>query len=262
MSVKPQYQVSAIPAFTDNYLWLIHDDQHAAVVDPGDAAPVLAALQANNLKLDAILLTHHHADHVGGVQTLLQKFDVPVYGPANEKIAGITNKLRQADQVELKAPHIRFSVIDVPGHTAGHIAYYAAEQDWLFCGDTLFAGGCGRLFEGTAAQMTASLAKLSALPDSTLVYCAHEYTLSNLRFALAAEPENSALQERFSVEEEKRAHGIATVPSLLGVEKSTNPFLRNQESRIIDQLIAQGRLHTRDPIEAFAALREWKNTFR
>lgn len=262
MSVKPQYQVSAIPAFTDNYLWLIHDDQHAAVVDPGDAAPVLAALQANNLKLDAILLTHHHADHVGGVQTLLQKFDVPVYGPANEKIAGITNKLRQADQVELKAPHIRFSVIDVPGHTAGHIAYYAAEQDWLFCGDTLFAGGCGRLFEGTAAQMTASLAKLSALPDSTLVYCAHEYTLSNLRFALAAEPDNSALQERFSAEEEKRAHGIATVPSLLGLEKSTNPFLRNQESRIIDQLIAQGRLHTRDPIEAFAALREWKNTFR
>ena len=262
MSVKPQYQVSAIPAFTDNYLWLIHDDQHAAVVDPGDAAPVLAALQANNLKLDAILLTHHHADHVGGVQTLLQKFDVPVYGPANEKIAGITNKLRQADQVELKAPHIRFSVIDVPGHTAGHIAYYAAEQDWLFCGDTLFAGGCGRLFEGTAAQMTASLAKLSALPDSTLVYCAHEYTLSNLRFALAAEPENSALQERFSAEEKKRAHGIATVPSLLGLEKSTNPFLRNQESRIIDQLIAQGRLHTRDPIEAFAALREWKNTFR
>ena len=262
MSVKPQYQVSAIPAFTDNYLWLIHDDQHAAVVDPGDAAPVLAALQANNLKLDAILLTHHHADHVGGVQILLQKFDVPVYGPANEKIAGITNKLRQADQVELKAPHIQFSVIDVPGHTAGHIAYYAAEQDWLFCGDTLFAGGCGRLFEGTAAQMTASLAKLSALPDSTLVYCAHEYTLSNLRFALAAEPENSALQERFSVEEEKRAHGIATVPSLLGLEKSTNPFLRNQESRVIDQLIAQGRLHTRDPIEAFAALREWKNTFR
>jgi len=262
MSVKPQYQVSAIPAFTDNYFWLIHDDQHAAVVDPGDAAPVLAALQANNLKLDAILLTHHHADHVGGVQTLLQKFDVPVYGPANEKIAGITNKLRQSDQVELKAPHIRFSVIDVPGHTAGHIAYYAAQQDWLFCGDTLFAGGCGRLFEGTAAQMTASLAKLSALPDSTLVYCAHEYTLSNLRFALAAEPENSALQERFSVEEEKRAHGIATVPSLLGLEKSTNPFLRNQESSIIDQLIAQGRLHTRDPIEAFAALREWKNTFR
>jgi hydroxyacylglutathione hydrolase len=222
----------------------------------------LAALQANNLKLDAILLTHHPADHVGGVQTLLQNFDVPVYGPANEKIAGITNNLRQADQVELKAPHIRFSVIDVPGHTAGHIAYYAAEQDWLFCGDTLFAGGCGRLFEGTAAQMTASLAKLSALPDSTLVYCAHEYTLSNLRFALVAEPENSALQERFSVEEEKRAHGIATVPSLLGLEKSTNPFLRNQESSIIDQLIAQGRLHTRDPIEAFAALREWKNTFR
>lgn len=262
MSVKPTLQVSAIPAFTDNYLWLIHDDQHAAVVDPGDAAPVLAALKANNLKLDAILLTHHHADHVGGVQDLLQKFDVPVYGPANEKIAGITTKLRQADEVELTAPLIKFSVIDVPGHTAGHIAYYAAEHDWLFCGDTLFAGGCGRLFEGTAAQMTQSLAKLSALPDRTLVYCAHEYTLSNLRFALAAEPDNSALQQRFILEEQRRKLGESTVPSLLGLEKSTNPFLRNQESSIIDQLIAQGRLHTRDPIEAFAALREWKNTFR
>ena len=262
MSVKPTLQVSAIPAFTDNYLWLIHDDQHAAVVDPGDAAPVLAALKAKNLKLDAILLTHHHADHVGGVQDLLQKFDVPVYGPANEKIAGITTKLRQADQVELTAPHIKFSVIDVPGHTAGHIAYYAAEHDWLFCGDTLFAGGCGRLFEGTAAQMTQSLAKLSALPDSTLVYCAHEYTLSNLRFALAVEPDNSALQQRFILEEQRRTRGEATVPSLLGLEKSTNPFLRNQESAIIDQLITQGRLHSRDPVEAFAALREWKNTFR
>ena len=262
MSVKPTLQVSAIPAFTDNYLWLIHDDQHAAVVDPGDAAPVLAALKAKNLQLDAILLTHHHADHVGGVQDLLQKFDVPVYGPANEKIAGITTKLRQADQVELTAPHIKFSVIDVPGHTAGHIAYYAAEYDWLFCGDTLFAGGCGRLFEGTAAQMTQSLAKLSALPDSTLVYCAHEYTLSNLRFALAAEPDNSALQQRFILEEQRRTRGEATVPSLLGLEKSTNPFLRNQESAIIDQLITQGRLHSRDPVEAFAALREWKNTFR
>ena len=262
MSVKPTLQVSAIPAFTDNYLWLIHDDQHAAVVDPGDAAPVLAALKAKNLQLDAILLTHHHADHVGGVQDLLQKFDVPVYGPANEKIASITNKLHQADRVQLASPAISFSVIDVPGHTAGHIAYFSDEQAWLFCGDTLFAGGCGRLFEGTAAQMTQSLAKLSALPDSTLVYCAHEYTLSNLRFALAAEPDNSALQQRFILEEQRRTRGEATVPSVLGLEKSTNPFLRNQESAIIDLLITQGRLHSRDPVEAFAALREWKNTFR
>lgn len=262
MSVKPTLQVSAIPAFTDNYLWLIHDNQHAAVVDPGDATPVLAALEANNLKLDAILLTHHHADHVGGVEDLLQKFDIPVFGPASEKIPSITNKLRQGDQIELTTPHISFSVIDVPGHTAGHIAYFSAEHEWLFCGDTLFAGGCGRLFEGTPAQMTASLAKLSALPDSSLVYCAHEYTLSNLRFALAAEPDNTALQQRFILAEQRRARGEATVPSLLGLEKSTNPFLRNQESRIIDQLIAQGRLHSRDPIEAFAALREWKNTFR
>lgn len=261
MSVKTALKVSTIPAFTDNYLWLIHDNQHAVVVDPGDATPVLAALEANNLKLDAILLTHHHADHVGGVQDLLQRFDVPVYGPAKEKIACITNKLHQGDRVELSAPHISFSVIDVPGHTAGHIAYFVAEQDWLFCGDTLFAGGCGRLFEGTPAQMTESLAKLCALPDSTLVYCAHEYTLSNLRFALAAEPGNIALQERFSLEEQKRARGEATVPSELGLEKNTNPFLRNQESQIIDQLIAQGRLHSRDPVEAFAALREWKNTF-
>lgn len=262
MSVKLSLQVSAIPAFTDNYVWLIHDDHHAAVVDPGDATPVLAALQAGNLRLDAILLTHHHADHVGGVSDLLQKFDVPVYGPANENIAGISIKLTQDDQVVLAAPHITLSVIDVPGHTAGHIAYYAPQQHWLFCGDTLFAGGCGRLFEGTAAQMTASLAKLSALPDITSVYCAHEYTLSNLRFALAADPDNIELQQRFSLEEQRRARGEATVPSLLGMEKSTNPFLRYRETALIDHLIASDRLQSRDPVAAFAALREWKNTFR
>ena len=261
--------VSAIPAFADNYLWLIHDEQHAVVVDPGDAAPVLAMLASKNLTLNAILLTHHHADHAGGVAALLEKFPVPVYGPANEKIAGVTDKVDEQVKVTLPELNLELSVIDVPGHTAGHIAYFAAEQQWLFCGDTLFAGGCGRLFEGTALQMTISLAKLAALPDSTLVYCAHEYTLSNLRFACAAEPDNSQLQARLIVEQDKRAHGMATVPSTIGMEKATNPFLRYKQPTIAQQLRLEGRLKDRQSpaeitadVTVFAALREWKNNFR
>ena len=181
MSVKQILSVTTIPAFADNYLWLIHDQHNAVVVDPGDAAPVLATLASHKLKLVAILLTHHHADHAGGVPALLKAFSVPVYGPAGEKIAGVTHPLRETDTVTVPELGLHLSVIDVPGHTAGHIAYYAAQEQWLFCGDTLFAGGCGRLFEGTPAQMTVSLDKLAALPDATRVYCAHEYTVSNLR---------------------------------------------------------------------------------
>lgn len=260
--MKQSLHVSAIPAFADNYLWLIHDQQHAAVVDPGDAAPVLAELASKNLTLDAILLTHHHADHAGGVAALLEKFAVPVYGPAGEKIAGVTNRLDEQVKVSLPRLKLELSVIDVPGHTAGHIAYYAAEQQWLFCGDTLFAGGCGRLFEGTPAQMTISLAKLAALPDATKVYCAHEYTISNLRFACAAEPDNLQLQQRLIYEQNRRAQGIATVPSTIAIEKATNPFLRYTQPGIVQQLREQGRLHDQQPVAAFAALREWKNNFR
>lgn len=262
MSVKQPLQVTAIPAFADNYLWLIHDGQHAAVVDPGDAAPIEAALASLNLKLDAILLTHHHADHAGGVPALLAQRQIPVYGPARERIAGITVPLSGGDRIDLPALGLTLAVLDVPGHTAGHIAYVAQDEHWLFCGDTLFAGGCGRLFEGTPEQMSASLAQLAALPDDTKVYCAHEYTVSNMRFAVAAEPGNPDVAARLEHEQQRRARGEATVPSTIGVEKRTNPFLRCSEPGVLGSLQAEGRLSGNDPVAAFAALREWKNVYR
>jgi hydroxyacylglutathione hydrolase len=262
MSMPPSLQVTAIPAFADNYLWLIHDQQHAAVVDPGDAAPIEDALRSLGLALNAILLTHHHADHAGGVTELLSNWSVPVFGPAGEKIHGVSRPLHEGDVVDLPVLGLRLKVLDVPGHTAGHIAYVAGEQDWLFCGDTLFAGGCGRLFEGTPGQMTQSLAKLAALPDETLVYCAHEYTLSNLRFAVAAEPDNADLAARFEQAQQMRARGESTVPSTIGLEKRTNPFLRYREPGVLRTLQSAGRLENDEPVAAFAALREWKNSFR
>lgn len=254
--------VLAIPAFADNYLWLIHDGVHAAVVDPGDAAPVFTALAAHELSLVAILLTHHHADHVGGVSSLRQRFEVPVFGPATEAIAGISVPLSEGDAATIPALDLTMTVLDVPGHTSGHIAYVAPDQGWLFCGDTLFAGGCGRLFEGTPAQMADSLGKLAALPDATEVYCAHEYTLSNLRFAAEIEPDNKMLSERIESEQAKRRQGRPTVPSTIGLEKLTNPFLRYREPQIADRLISAGLLSSREPIAAFAALRQWKNSYR
>jgi hydroxyacylglutathione hydrolase len=257
----PMLNVLTVPAFNDNYLWIIHNGVHAAVVDPGDAAPILAALQANQLSLVAILLTHHHADHVGGVSKLLRAFNVPVYGPRNDPIPTVTVPLAEGDTVSIAPLGLHLSVLEVPGHTLGHIAYVAKEQAWLFCGDTLFAGGCGRLFEGTPAQMLASLDKLAALPDDTKVYCAHEYTISNLRFARAAEPGNAALTARIEIEQAKRDQNIPTVPSSIGLEKSTNPFLRSREPAIARQLLAQGRAGNDEALTVFAALREWKNGF-
>jgi hydroxyacylglutathione hydrolase len=258
---KNPVKVLAVPAFRDNYLWLVHDGVHAAVIDPGDAAPVLTALDENALTLTAILLTHHHADHAGGVPALCERFDVPVYGPRDEAIPGVTDKVSEGGRVEISAPAVSFSVLDVPGHTRGHIAYVESSQGWLFCGDTLFAGGCGRLFEGTAQQMATSLDKLSAFPDKTLVYCAHEYTLSNLRFAREAEPENRELAARAKREQERRDQGIPTVPSTIALEKATNPFLRCIEPAIVERLLESGRLNSNDPVAVFAALRAWKDNF-
>jgi hydroxyacylglutathione hydrolase len=256
--------VLAVPAFKDNYLWLVHDGVNAAAIDPGDSGPILAALAAHKLTLTAILLTHHHADHIGGVPQLLSHARVPVFGPRNDNISVVTEPLGEGDLVDVPGLELALRVLDVPGHTRGHIAYVRATPGahWLFCGDTLFAGGCGRLFEGTPAQMTDSLGKLAALPDDTSVFCAHEYTLANLRFACAVEPGNEQLQQRLRRDTATRAAGQATVPSSIGLEKATNPFLRYREPEIIEHLVAAHRLDKgAAPVAAFAALREWKNTF-
>lgn len=256
--------VLAVPAFQNNYLWLLHDGVHAAVVDPGDAAPILAALAEHHLTLTAILLTHHHADHIGGVPALLERFPVPVLGPSHDGIAAVTVPLDEGQRIDVPGLDLALRVLDVPGHTLGHIAYVSETPgaNWLFCGDTLFAGGCGRLFEGTPAQLCGSLAKLAELPGDTQVYCAHEYTLSNLRFAQTVEPGNGAIGRRIELEGAKRARGLPTVPSTIALERATNPFLRFREPAIAEQLATLGHLApAATPLDIFAALREWKNTF-
>lgn len=261
---RTKLTVLTLPAFKDNYLWLIHDGTNAAIVDPGEAAPVQAALAARKLRLTAILLTHHHADHIGGVPALLDQWEVPVFGPRNDGIACVTHPLIQGDRVEVPGLDLALEVLDVPGHTLGHIAYVrrADGADWLFCGDTLFGAGCGRLFEGTPTQMMDSLARLAALPGQTLVYCAHEYTLSNLRFAQAVEPGNAALDERVQADGAQRAAGQPTIPSTIARELATNPFLRSGTPRIVQSLVEAGRLAPgATEVDTFAALREWKNGF-
>lgn len=248
-----------IPAFTDNYIWLIHDDRnhHVVIVDPGDAGPVLQALERRAMQPVAILITHHHGDHVGGIRQLLQHYDVPVYGPAQEHIPGLTHALREGDGIELEPLGARFTVLDVPGHTAGHIAFYG--HDMLFCGDTLFTGGCGKLFEGTPAQMHASLSKIAAPPAHTRVYCAHEYTLANLGFAALVEPGNDALHARIVRTRRQRATGSPTVPSTLEVEKNTNPFLRCHVPSVIAAAERQAGKTLGSASEVFATLRHWKD---
>ena len=259
-SPRRDLRVIAIPAFRDNYLWLIQDGVHAAVVDPGDGPAVLAALAKHGLTLTAILLTHHHADHIGGVPTLLAHAAVPVFGPRGEAIAAVTHPLGEGARVDVPGLDLSLTVLDIPGHTAGHIAYLHAP--WLFCGDTLFGAGCGRLFEGTPAQMLHSLARLAALPDDTLVYCAHEYTLANLGFALAAEPDSDAIATRQQADSARRARSEPTVPSTIGLEKATNPFLRHEQPAVRANLIALGKMPADgSALDSFTALRTWKNTF-
>jgi hydroxyacylglutathione hydrolase len=253
-----------VPAFRDNYVWVLREGGRAVVVDPGDAAPVLDYLAAEALALEAILVTHHHADHVGGVAALAGRFGVPVLGPAREIVPQRTRALGDGDGVDLPAIHAKLRVIDVPGHTSGHIAYAGTVDgdDVVFCGDTLFAGGCGRLFEGTATQMAHSLARLAALPAATRAYCAHEYTLANLRFALAVEPGNAALHARIAREQDKRDRGMPTVPSTIADELATNPFLRAREPAVRAAAERHAGRALADDVEVFAAVRRWKDGFR
>jgi hydroxyacylglutathione hydrolase len=254
--------IQPIPAYDDNYIWLLWNDstRRAYVVDPGDAAPVMAALSDLNLELEGILITHHHFDHVGGVSQLRERFKPVVYGPVNPAIEGIDHRLKAGDDIEIL--DTRFSVMEVPGHTLDHIAYFhAGEQPLLFCGDTLFAGGCGRVFEGTPPMMHASLQALAALPAETAVYCAHEYTLANLAFARAVEPDNAALARRTEDAEAARARQEPTVPSVLSLELATNPFLRCAEPDLVASLRAQGKLAGESGAEVFAAVRGWKDNF-
>ena len=257
-------EVHRVHAFSDNYLWVVteSDTDASFVVDPGDAEPVLRCLDSAGVPLTAILLTHHHPDHTGGVDRLVDRYQCPVYGPRSTHIPQVTRPLAEGDSFGLAG--LVFDVIEVPGHTLDHIAYFCPDLNGapaLFCGDTLFAGGCGRLFEGNPAQMLGSLAKLAALPPATEVYCAHEYTLANLKFAVVVEPGNSALAERLAQVEAQRARDVATVPSTLAVELATNPFLRSGEAAVISA--AAGRLGRapRDADETFAAIRGWKDNF-
>lgn len=262
-------RVTAIPAFDDNYFWLItgDDGRHAAVVDPGSAEPVERVLRDRRLELAVILLTHHHADHTGGVADLVARWQPRVYGPAAESIPGVQHALREGDHITLEALGLVLDVHDVPGHTRGHIAYHTRQygedpRGLLFCGDTLFAAGCGRLFEGTPQQMLESLGKLAALPEETLVHCAHEYTLSNLRFAATVEPDNADITRRLDECRRLRAAGRSTVPSDIGIERRTNPFLRPAHAAVRRSAAARLGREPASTTETFAAIRGWKNEFR
>jgi hydroxyacylglutathione hydrolase len=260
-----------LPAFADNYIWMLQDGRNAIVVDPGESRPVFDALERGNLQLAAILVTHHHADHTGGVAALHEATGAPVFGPARERIPEPYTRLAQGDHAEVLG--LRFDVIDIPGHTAGHIAFFlpadarnaaaGAVAPLLFCGDTLFSGGCGRLFEGTPAQMLSSLDALAALPGNTRVCCGHEYTLANLRFARTVEPGNADLTHYTVQCEALRARGEPTLPSQLATERLINPFLRSREASVSRAVRAHAGLgNDTAEVDVFAALRQWKNDFR
>ncbi|MFA7268413.1 MAG: hydroxyacylglutathione hydrolase [Sterolibacterium sp.] len=264
MDASTDYEIVPVRAFSDNYIWLLRRGNQAAVIDPGDAAPVLDYLDRQQLVLCAILATHHHADHIGGIEGLLAHYEVPVFGPSGEPIATLTHPLNDGARIELPSLAADFDVIAVPGHTRAHIAYYDSKHPScgsLFCGDTLFACGCGRVFEGTAAQLRHSLAHLAALPGATRIYCAHEYTQANIRFALAVDPDNAALHERAEEVARLCAAQQPTVPTTMAQELAVNPFLRWNAPAIIEaaQRFRGASLTQAD--EVFAAIREWKDGF-
>lgn len=252
-------EIVPIRAFQDNYFWLLRRGRAAAIVDPGDAQPVLDMLAREGLELQAILTTHHHDDHIGGHAAILARHPVPVYGPFDTRIPSVTQPVGEGDRVTLEGLGATFDVIEIPGHTRSHIGY--AGEGAVFCGDTLFVAGCGRLFEGTPAQMHGSLGKLARLPDATRVYCAHEYTLSNLRFARAVEPGNVALADYERTAADLRERDVPTVPSTIGLEKAINPFLRCGEPEVAASAVRAAGAPLDGPVAVLGAIREWKNRF-
>lgn len=251
-----------VPAFADNYVWLITDppSPEAVVVDPGEPLPMLQILEKRGLELQAILLTHHHGDHVGGVADIIRTHPAPVYGPARDEISTVDHPLDDGDLVPLPWFGYDLEVIEVPGHTAGHIAYLGPR--FVLVGDTLFAGGCGRIFEGTPEQMLTSLKKLAALPGKTLVYCAHEYTVANLRFARDVEPSNRALEARLEEARKLRAEGRPTVPSTISDELETNPFLRCHQAPVVNAAETWSGLDVPTEVDVFTIIRSWKDGWR
>ncbi len=250
-----------VPALQDNYIWLLDDGVDAVVVDPGVASPVVDALAASGLQLKTMLLTHHHADHVGGVAGLLRHWpDAAVIGPRDDRIEGRLRRVCDGDVVNVESPRLDFRVMEIPGHTTSHIAFIG--EGMLFCGDTLFSLGCGRMFEGTPAQFHDSLSRLAMLPGDTKVCCGHEYTRANGQFAIAIDPHNAALAERMQAAARKRADGQPTLPARLGDECAANPFLRTGAPAIIDALTLHYGMPPRDGVEAFAWLRALKDAFR
>lgn len=259
--------ITPIPAFSDNYFWLIHDPYgHAVVIDPGNTEAVLAALTITHphLILDAILITHHHWDHTGGINGLLQHYDIPVYGPQSAKIPQITHSVNEGDRIELlTSASLIFKVMNIPGHTFDHIAYHATINDEpvLFCGDTVFSAGCGRVFDGTHQQLNQSLQKINQLAANTQLFSAHEFTMNNLHFSQMVEPNNVAIQQRKIIEHSKLARGEITIPSTLATERKTNPFLRLNEKNVIHAVNHYWEKEWSDEQDIFNGLRRWKDQF-
>ena len=253
-------KIAVIPALSDNYIFIAARDGDAVVVDPGEAAPVLAHLESQGLSPSAILITHHHGDHIDGLAELKSRFpDAEVFGPAGESIPGVHRQLREGESVPLFGGDWQMKVIDTPGHTSGHISFFG--EDILFCGDALFACGCGRMFEGTPEQMSESLAKLAALPGATRFFCGHEYTLGNISFAREVEPQNADIIALENNAKEKRAQNIPTIPSTIADELATNPFIRTNESAVIKSASHFAGRELSSRAEVFAALRKWKDDF-
>lgn len=252
--------VFPIKAFDDNYIWCLRNQTHCVVVDPGDAEPVLAYCQDNGLSLSSILITHHHWDHTGGLDALMAAFpEIPIFGPQNKNIKQITNRLEQDDEIELTQLGVKLTVLEVPGHTLDHIAYYG--DIGLFCGDTLFSAGCGRLFEGSPQQMYQSLAKLTSLPIDTAVYCTHEYTMANIAFAEAVEPNNQALVEYKQWAKQQREKNVPTLPSNIQQELNINPFLRCFSEELVSNVSLNAGTTLISELATFASLRSWKDNF-